>query len=78
VEFVTGDAVNSDAVGTCHGMSLQMFTMQGVLISTQNVHAAKTGLNKTTMDLRRLPNGAYVLQATYGEIVEMRKIIINR
>jgi hypothetical protein len=74
VEFVIG---NVDA-GACHGMSLQMFTMQGIVVTTQNVPDVKAGLNKTTLDLRDLPNGAYMLKVTIGDQIEVRKVIMNR
>ena len=79
VEIVTGDdANNAAAVGTCHGMSIDMFTMQGVLISTQTVQELKPGLNRTTLDLRDLPNGAYMLKVAIGNQMEMKKVIVNR
>ena len=79
VEFVNGnDVSNTVAVGTCHGMSLQMYTMQGILISTQNVHGLKPGLNKTTMDLLDLPNGAYLLKVTIGDNSEIKKVVVNK
>ena len=59
-------------------VSLRMFTMQGMLVSTQNITDVKTGLNNTTLDLRDLPNGAYMLKATIGDQIEVRKVIVNR
>jgi hypothetical protein len=79
VEFVIDNTVsNITAVGTCHGMSMQMFTMQGIMVTSQMVPDTKPGLNKTTLDLRDLPNGAYMLKATIGDQIEMRKVIVNR
>jgi hypothetical protein len=74
VEFVTS---NVDAK-TGVSMSLQLFTMHGVVVAKQNVADVKTGLNKTTMDLRDLPNGAYLLKVLYGDQSEVRKVIVNR
>ena len=79
VEFVTGDdGSNTAAVGTCRGMSMQMFTMQGILVFTQNVSDVKPGLNKITLDLQDLPNGAYMLKVNCGGNIETRKVIVNR
>ena len=78
VEFVAGSDVSNAVVGTCHGMSMQMFTMQGIMVTSQMVPDTKPGLNKTTLDLRDLPNGAYMLKATIGDQIEMRKVIVNR
>ena len=79
MEFVTGlDVNNNAAVGTCHGMSMEMYTMQGILVSTQNVQELNPGLNKTTIDLRDLTNGAYMLKVTIGDQIEVRKVIVNR
>jgi hypothetical protein len=74
VEFVI-DNVDGK---TCHDMSLQLFTMQGVVVAKQNVADIKTGLNKIMMDLRDLPNGAYLLKVFYEDEVEVRKVIVNR
>jgi hypothetical protein len=52
--------------------------MQGVVVAKQTVADIKTGLNKTTMDLRELPNGAYLLKVNYEDQVEVRKVIVNR
>jgi hypothetical protein len=74
VEFVTSnvDAKTGDA------MNLLLVTMQGVVVAKQNVADIKTGLNKTTMDLRDLPNGAYLLKVYYEDQVVVRKVIVNR
>jgi hypothetical protein len=74
VEFV---AYNIDEK-TCHGISLQLVTMQGVVVAKHNVSDIKTGLNKTTMDLRELPNGAYLLKVNYEDQIVVRKVIVNR
>jgi hypothetical protein len=74
VEFVA-DNVDGE---TCNGMSLQLVTMQGVVVAKQTVPDIKTGLNKTTMDLRDLPNGAYLLKVLYEDQLEVRKVIVNR
>jgi hypothetical protein len=80
VEFVVGNAVNSadGTVGIFHGISIQMLTIQGVLFSTQNVPDLKPGLNKTTLNLRDLPNGAYMLKVTIGDKSEIKKVVVNR
>ena len=79
VEFVTGNDVNNAAaVGTCHGMSLEMFTMQGILVSTKNVPDPKTGLNKTTLDLQGLPDGAYMLKVVAGENIGAVKVMVRK
>jgi hypothetical protein len=70
VEFVIGDDINA--------ATLQLVTMQGILISTQNVQELKPGLNKTTLDLRDLPNGAYVLKVTIGDKSEIKKVVVNK
>ena len=59
-------------------VSLRMFTMQGMLVSTQNITDVKTGLNKTTLDLRNLPNGAYMLKVSCGDRTEILKVVVNR
>jgi hypothetical protein len=74
VEFVT-DNVDGK---TWYGMSLQLVTMHGVVVAKQTVADIKTGMNKTTMDLRDLPNGAYLLKVYFEDLVEVRKVIINR
>ena len=79
VEIVTGNDVNNAAAaGTCDGVSMEMFTMQGILISTQNIQGIKPGLNKTTLDLRDLANGAYMLKVTIGDKSEIKKVIVNK
>ncbi|MEI6436811.1 MAG: T9SS type A sorting domain-containing protein, partial [Bacteroidota bacterium] len=78
VEFVIGNDIGNTVVGTCHGMSLQMFTMQGILVSTRDFSEIKPGLNKTTMDLRDLPNGTYMLKVTIGDNTEVTKVVVNR
>jgi hypothetical protein len=40
--------------------------------------SSTAGLNKTTMNLRELPNGAYLLKAVCGESVKTVKVIVNR
>jgi hypothetical protein len=74
VEFVTD---NVDA-RTCHGMSLQLFTMQGIVVVKHNLTEVKTGLNKTTMDVSKLPNGAYMLRFESVESSSVVKVIIQR
>jgi hypothetical protein len=74
VEFV----VNNVDGKTGHGMSLQLVTMHGVVVAKQNVADIKAGMNKTTMDLRDLPNGAYLLKVNYEDQVVVRKVIVNR
>jgi hypothetical protein len=71
VEFVAGNAVNN-------AVALQLVTMQGILVSTQNVPDIKPGFNKTTLDLRDLTNGAYMLKVTVGDRIELKKVIVNR
>jgi hypothetical protein len=74
IEFVIG---NVDA-RTCHVTPLQLFTMQGIVVTTQNIPDFKPGLNKTTLDLRDLPNGAYILKVAIGEQIEVRKVMVSR
>jgi hypothetical protein len=74
VEFVI-DNIN---IVANHVMSLEIVTMHGVVVAKQNVANIKTGLNKTTMDLRDLPNGAYLLKVGGGEIHRVIKVVINR
>ena len=74
VEFVIG---NVDS-GTYHGMDLQLVTMQGIVVAKQTVPDTKTGMNRTTMDLRDLPNGAYLLKVDGGEIHQVIKVVVNR
>jgi hypothetical protein len=74
VEFVMD---NIDA-GTIHDMSLELVTMQGVVVAKQTVPDTKTGMNRTTMDLRDLPNGAYLLKVEGGDIHQVIKVVVNR
>jgi hypothetical protein len=73
VEFVVGGYVEKQNFA-----SLQLMTMQGIVIAKQEVPDVKAGLNKTTMDLRNLPNGAYILNVNCGDHKEVRKVIVNR
>jgi hypothetical protein len=59
-------------------MSIDMFTMQGILVSTKIAPDIKPGFNKTALDLQDLPNGAYMLKVTIGDQIEVRKVIVNR
>jgi hypothetical protein len=74
VEFVIG---NVDS-GTYHGMDLQLVTIQGIVVAKQTVTDTKTGMNKTTMDLRNLPNGTYLLKVNGGEISKVVKVVVHR
>ena len=70
VEFVNGD--DNDAV------TLQLVTMQGIVVSIQNVPDLKPGFNKATLDLRDLTNGAYMLKVMVGDKSETKKVIVNK
>jgi hypothetical protein len=70
VEFVSGDDNNA--------VTLQLVTIQGILISTKIAPDIKPGFNKTTLDLRDLPNGAYILKVAIGGQIEASKVIVNR
>ncbi len=61
-----------------HAMSLEIVTMHGGVVVKQNVNDILTGMNKTTMDLRDLPNGAYLLKVEGGEIHRVIKVVVNR
>jgi hypothetical protein len=74
VEFVMDD---TDA-RTAHCMSMELVTLQGIVVAKQTVPDTRTGLNKTTMDLRNLPNGAYMLKVTVGDKSEIKKVIVNK
>jgi hypothetical protein len=79
VEFVIENAVNNITGGeTKCTVALQMFTMQGILVSTKNIPEIKNGLNKATLDLPDLPNGAYMMKVTMGDRTMTRKVIVNR
>ena len=78
MEFVMDNDANNTAVGTCHGMSIDMFTMQGILVSTKIASDINPGFNKTALDLQDLPNGAYMLKVAIGDQIEVRKVIVNR
>jgi hypothetical protein len=73
VEFVVGGSGEKQ-----NFVSLQLLTMQGIVIARNGVTDVKTGMNKTTMDLRNLPNGAYMLKVNFGERLEMKKVAVNR
>jgi hypothetical protein len=38
----------------------------------------KAGLNKMIMNLRNVPNGAYMLKVILEDQAELRKVIVNR
>ena len=76
-QFVSQQFVSQQFVSQ-QFVSLRMFTMQGILVSTQNVTDVKPGLNKTTLDLGDIPNGAYMLKTVFGDVQETVKVIVNR
>jgi hypothetical protein len=51
---------------------------QGVVVMRTDKTNSPSGLNKTTMNLRELPNGAYQLKAVCGESRQTTKVIVNR
>ena len=55
-----------------------MFTMQGVIIRNKNINDAIPGLNKTTLDLRDLPNGVYMLTVVCSDGQQIVKVVVNR
>jgi hypothetical protein len=71
VEFVAGNAVNNN-------VTMQLVTMQGIFVLTQNVPGIKPGFNKATLHLRDLPNGAYMLKVSCGDKSEIKKVIVNK
>jgi hypothetical protein len=74
VEFVIDD----NNVGISHGMSLQLVTLQGIVVARQNLPDVRAGLNKTTMGVSKLPNGAYFLRVESGEVFKTVMVIVNR
>jgi hypothetical protein len=79
VEFVTGNGANNITGAVTPRMaSLQLLTMQGIVAVKQNLPDVKTGLNKTTMDVSKLPNGAYLLRFESQESTKVLKVIIQR
>jgi hypothetical protein len=74
VEVVIGSIESS----TYHDMSLRLVTMQGVVVAKQNVTGIQNGLNKTSMDITELPNGAYLLKVECGEIHRIVKVVVNK
>ena len=57
---------------------IKLATMQGVVVSSTIIATAKAGLNKTSIDLSRLTNGAYMLRVQSGEMVRTVKVIVNK
>ncbi len=58
--------------------NIKLVTMQGVVVLKQNLTDVKAGLNKTTMDVSKLPNGAYLLRVEAGEVFKTVMVIVNR
>jgi hypothetical protein len=58
--------------------SAELMNPQGVVVMRTDKTNSPAGLNKTTMNLRELPNGAYLLKAVCGENSKTVKVIVNR
>jgi hypothetical protein len=58
--------------------SAELMNPQGVVVMRTDKTNSPSGLNKTTMNLRELPNGAYLLKAVCGESSKTVKVIVNR
>jgi hypothetical protein len=56
----------------------ELMNTQGVVVMRTDKTNSPAGLNKTTMNLRDLPNGAYLLKAVCGESSKTVKVIVNR
>jgi hypothetical protein len=58
--------------------SAELLNPQGVVVMRTDKTSSPAGLNKTTMNLRELPNGAYLMKAVCGENMKTVKVIVNR
>jgi hypothetical protein len=56
----------------------ELFSLQGVVLIKSSPSAGKAGLNKAALNLRDLPNGAYMLKASFGNYQKVTKVIVNR
>jgi hypothetical protein len=58
--------------------NIKLVTMHGVTVSVMTIPDAKSGINTTTMDVGKLPNGAYLLRVEAGELLKTMMVIVNR
>jgi hypothetical protein len=56
----------------------ELMNTQGVVVMRTDKTRSPAGLHKTTLNLRELPNGAYLLRAVCGENSKTVKVIVNR
>ena len=55
-----------------------LVNLQGIVVAKTDKADSKAGLNKAAMDLRDIPNGAYLLKVSFGDILQIKKVIVNR
>jgi hypothetical protein len=58
--------------------SAELMNPQGVVVMRTDKTSSPAGLHKTILNLRELPNGAYLLKAVCGENMKTVKVIVNR
>ena len=75
----TSDILNIEYLMNQDGtFTAELVNLTGVVVVKTDRITSKTGMNKATMNLRDLPNGAYMLKVTLEDQTEMRKVVVNR
>jgi hypothetical protein len=56
----------------------ELRNLQGTIIMKTNAMPCNPGWHKSNINLHDIPNGAYMLKLTCGDLKEVRKVIVNR
>ena len=75
----TSDLLNIEYLMNNDGMfNAELVSMSGIVLTKIDKSFVSAGLNKVTMDLRDIPNGAYMLKVFCGENHQTTKVIVTR
>ncbi|MEI6434285.1 MAG: T9SS type A sorting domain-containing protein, partial [Bacteroidota bacterium] len=75
----TSDIINIEYLMEQDGtFTAELVNLTGVVVAKTDRISSKAGMNKATMNLWDLPNGAYILKVTVGDQTGVRKVVVNR
>jgi hypothetical protein len=59
-------------------LEVEFFNLPGKSVLKPETVSVVPGLNTKSFDVGMLPCGAYLMKITMGDLMEIRKIIVNR